>query len=311
MRLHRTGMEIDASHDGRHALSEHPLSRESVPYCVVLPDEQIALFTYTWVNRDSMAGAAFGLWGPGVGDQAMGARLADRPVSRTMGFDGWTIDGFSMRQDLQFRTAQVAWRSDEIFLEFEYEAFHPPYAYSSHAQGCPAYAASDRIEQSGRVRGRLRFRDKDISFDALGHRDHSWGTRDWGALQHYRWLQCQAPGDISVHFWEFYALGRRHVRGYVCKEDLMAEIVDLDFDWVGDEQFNQRSFSATVRDEAGRTTRLDAEVFGVFPLVPDPEFVLNEGAAAITIDGHAGSGWVEMGWPRAYLDHIRSVGLYA
>jgi hypothetical protein len=43
---------------------------------------------------------------------------------------------------------------------------------------------------------------------------------------------------------------------------------------------------------------------GTYPLRPDPAFTLNEGAARIVIDGVAGSGWMEMGWPQPYLDHI-------
>jgi hypothetical protein len=310
MRLHRAGMEIATIHDDRHVLGEHPLSRESVPYCIVLPDERIGLFTYTWVNREGEAGAALGIWGPGIGPKPIGGRLADRSVSATMGFDNWHIDGFSMRQDLKFRSAQIRWQTAEISLAFEFDGFHPPYAYGSHREGCPPYAASDRIEQSGRVKGTLDVGGRSIAFDGFGHRDHSWGTRDWTALHYYRWLQCQAPGDVSVHFWEFFALGRRQVRGYVCKDGLLAEITDLDFAWKGDAKFNQTEFKARITDEAGRTTRLEGNVFGVFPMMPTPDFVLNEGAATVSIDGIEGPCWLEMGWPSAYLEHVRSAGLY-
>src|SRR3546814_14279762 len=70
------------------------------------------------------------------------------------------------------------------------------------------------------------------------------------------------------------------------------------------------AFQADIVDEAGRHTRVDAKVFGVYPLVPDPDFVLNEGAAEIMIDGVPGSGWLEFGWPRPYLEHVRRVGIY-
>lgn len=300
----RPNMVIDAIHDGRHRLADRPLMRESIPYCVVIPEAQIALFTYTWVNRDSMAGAAFGLWGPGVGDTPIEAYLPDRPVPAEMNFDDWRIEGFSMRQDLRFETAQVAWETPEAAVDFRFEAFHPPYAYSSHAGGCPPYAADDRIEQSGRITGTLRIGDRTIPIRTNGHRDHSWGTRDWHALHYYRWLQSQAGTDISVHFWEFYALGERQVRGYVCKASLMAEITDLAVDWQGDARLNHRAFQCRITDEAGRNTVVEAEVFGIYPLRPDPAFTLNEGAARIVIDGVPGSGWMEMGWPQAYLDHI-------
>ncbi len=309
--LSRENLRVDDIHDGRHSLPDRPLMRESIPYCVVLPKEKIAFFTYTWVNKDSMAGAALGIWGPGIGrEEPLQLRLPDRAVPSDMNFDDWRIDGFSMRQDLRFGTAEIQWRSPEAEVEFRFEGFHPPYAYSSHKDGSPSYAADDRIEQSGRITGTLRIDGRTIPIDTTGHRDHSWGTRDWGALHYYRWLQAQVGESISVHFWEFYALGERQVRGYVFKDGLMAELTELDFQWQGDERLNQKSYQCTIRDEAGRMTRLDAEVFGVCPLVTDPNFVLNEGASVVTIDGQAGAGWVEMGWPISYLKHVADNGPY-
>ncbi|MFW2829646.1 DUF7064 domain-containing protein [Sphingomonas sp. ID0503] len=310
VKLFRPDMTIDPVHDGRHVLEDLPLKRESIPYCVVIPEEKIALFTYTWVNKDSVAGAAFGIWGPGIGPTPIAARLPDREVPRDMNFDDWRIEGFTMKQDLAFNTAEVRWESEAATVDFRFEAFHPPYAYSKHADGCPPYAADDRIEQSGKITGTLQIGDRRIDFATFGHRDHSWGTRDWDALHYYRWLQCQAPDDTSVHFWEFYALGQRQIRGYVCKSGLMAEITDLDVTWQGDEAFNHTAFQCRVKDEAGRETSVDAKVFGVYPLVAHSNFVLNEGAADIAIDGVPGSGWLEFGWPIDYLEHVRAVGSY-
>src|SRR3546814_17264211 len=89
-----------------------------------MPKEKIALFTYTWVNKDSVAGAAFGVWGPGVGGEAITGYLPDRPVPRDMNFDAWQIEGFSMRQDLAFETAEVRWEGPEASVDFRFEAFH-------------------------------------------------------------------------------------------------------------------------------------------------------------------------------------------
>jgi hypothetical protein len=309
-KLARPELAVDVVHDGRHVLDDRPLMRESIPYCVVLPEEKIALFTYTWVNRDSVAGAAFGIWGPGVGVTPIQARLPDRAVPADMNFDAWQIEGFSMRQDLRFQTADVRWESPEATVAFRFEAFHPPYAYSSHRDGCPPYAADDRIEQSGRITGELTIGDRRIAIDTSGHRDHSWGTRDWGALHYYRWIQAQVGDHISVHFWDFYALGRRQLRGYVYKDGIMAEITDLDTEWRGDSRLNQEWYRCAITDALGRHTALEADVFGVYPLVADVNFVLNEGASTMIIDGQAGSGWMEMGWPISYLDHIAQRGVY-
>ena len=78
--LANPNLSIDAIHDGRHDLGTKPLARESIPYIVVLPDEGIAFFTYTWVTKESVAGSAMAIFGPGVGPAPIQLRLADRPV---------------------------------------------------------------------------------------------------------------------------------------------------------------------------------------------------------------------------------------
>src|SRR6266404_6301456 len=109
IQLANPNLSIDAIHDGRHDLGAKPLARESIPYIVVLPDEGIAFFTYTWVTKDSVAGAAMAIFGPGVGSAPIQLRLADRPVPRDMNFDGWSIEGFKMEHDLKFDRARVRW----------------------------------------------------------------------------------------------------------------------------------------------------------------------------------------------------------
>lgn len=49
-------------------------------------------------------------------------------------------------------------------------------------------------EQSMRVSGTVAFDGDRAAFDGTGHRDHSWGLRDWSILQHLRWLSGQMDG---------------------------------------------------------------------------------------------------------------------
>jgi hypothetical protein len=310
--LSRPTLAVDPVNDGRHKLNrERPLDRESIPIIVNLPDEKIAFFTYTWVDRLGQAGAVLAIFGPGIGDAPIQIGLPDRPVPDDMDFSDWTIEGFNMKQDLKFGHAEVSWKSAGVSLDFTFDGFHPPYAYSANAEGCPAYCADDRIEQSGRVKGTLTLGDRTISFDTTtGHRDHSWGTRDWLAFQNYRWFQGQAGTDCSVHFWHLHVLGSTKLYGYVFKDGLMAEITGIDFTWQHDEAFNQKVLDATLTDEAGRSTTVHVDFFGTFPLVPHPELVLMEGGGSATIDGRKGAGWMEVAWPKAYLDHIRTVPQY-
>lgn len=303
-------MRIDPVHDGRHQLPDVAMARESIPYIVILPEERIALFTYTWVSKDSVAGAAIAIFGPGVGGPPIQQRLADRPVPRDMNFDDWRIDSFCMKQDLKFDRASIFWETPEATVDVSFEAFHPPYSYGTDPRGCPAYCATDRIEQAGRMQGTLRIGERVITIDATGHRDHSWGTRDWVPFQQYEWFVGQCGTDIAVHFWRFNALGKEHNRGFVYKDGVMSRVVSVTNDVDYDDQYWQTGYRATVVDAAGRSTQIESTVFGTYCLVPAPGISLNESGANTLIDGKAGVGWMECAWPTDYLEHIRANGPY-
>lgn len=303
-------MAIDAIHDGRHRLADQPLARESSAYIVVLPEHQIAFFTYTYVSAQGQAGAKIAIFGPGVQGGSLYQKMEDRAVPDTMNFDHWKIGGFNMEQDLAFNRARLQWQTDEVSLDYAFEATHPPYSYASDPRGCPSYCADDRVEQSARVKGQLKFQGRTIDLDCTGHRDHSWGTRDWMAMQHYEWFLAQVGEDISVHFWKLQALGESQTRGYVYKDGLMAWIDDVDLKVSFDANWFHWSYTATIRDSVGRTTEINGRVFGHVLLDSHPDMKLHEGPGACSVDGRNGVGWLECAWPTAYLNHIRTNGPY-
>ena len=306
IKLARQNLYIDPVNDNRHELPRVDTARESIPYTFHIPELGIAGLTYTWVNGNNEAGAAMALSGPGIGKEPVQDVLADRRLPDDMDYTNWEIDGFSMCQDLKFKTAQVRWESAAALLEFDFDAIHPPYAYSINAMGCPPYAAHDRIEQAGHCRGRIVLPGRDeITFNTMAHRDHSWGTRDWRFFQHYNWFHGQTPdGRIAIHYWRCLALGREILRGYLFMDDIMAEIVDVDSDMRYDDALYQQQLTSTIRDEIGRSVEIGAEFYAHYTLRPSPLWHLREGAASATIAGQKGMAWVECGWPPAYLENI-------
>lgn len=308
--LAREDLAIDVEHDDRHELRDVPFARESIPYIVHLPDEGIALFTYTWVNKDHEAGAAIAIFGPGVGDEPIQVGIPDQPIPPGMKFDNWQLHGLAIQQDNRFSHAQIQFENEDVRLEMEFAASHPPYAYGSNPKGCPPFMADNRIEQGGRMWGLLHIHGRDIPFDTTGHRDHSWGVRDWNSVLHYNWFQGQAGPDTCVHFWHMHALGWTRNWGYVFKDGLLAEVVDVDVETDFDENFLQKQSKAKLTDEAGRITEIESDFYAWYTLVPDPGVALNEGAARTTIDGKDGLGWMEVTWPMGYLEHIRANGPY-
>lgn len=303
-------LAIDPLHDGRHVLRDEATARESIPCLVNLPEQGIALFTYTWVNAASQAGAVLAVFGPGVGEQPIVQPIPDRPVPKEMGFDDWRIEGFSMQNDLKFDRSRIRWESPQVGLDYQFEAYHPPYSYARDPRGCMAYVADDRIEQSGTARGVLRLGDRRIEFDTTGHRDHSWGTRDWAVFQHYKWVHAQAGADVSVHFWEVQSLGRTELRGYVYKDGRQSLVTDVRASYTYEGALNPTAFEATIQDADGRTTTLKARVVSRFQLYPEPQSCLNESAGFGEIDGKPGVAWMEIFFPESYRQHIGRVGPY-
>ncbi|MGE4322145.1 MAG: hypothetical protein AB7E60_03870 [Sphingobium sp.] len=308
--LARPALAVAAEHDGRHVLRDVPNARESVLYALSLPDEGLSLFAYTWMHRDQTAGSAIAVFGPGVGDRALQKRMLHVDITADMNFGDWTVGGLHLQSDLAFQRARLSFSSEKVALDLAFEAYHPPYAYSTHPRGCPPFAADDRTEQSGRGQGVLRLPDREIRFDCAAHRDHSWGTRDWKAMQHHKWLHAQIADDVSVHFWELHAIGRTEIRGYVFKDNVMAEIagVDFSFDYVG--KMEPTAFEAVIVDELGRRTDLSAQVYAQLAITSDPTYTMNESTGRAKIDGRDAVVWLEMAWPTDYRDYIGTAGPY-
>lgn len=68
-------MAIDPVHDGRHRLAEQSLAREASAYIVVLPEHQLAFFTYTYVSAQGQAGAKIAIFAA-AGEQGNASLMA-------------------------------------------------------------------------------------------------------------------------------------------------------------------------------------------------------------------------------------------
>lgn len=297
---------LDPIHDGRHVLRDRPLERESIPYVIALPEHGLATFVYTWVTRDHAAGCAFLAYGPGIGEQPIMEMVDGIAMGPEKNFDDWQVGPLHLRQDLTLKTARLTARGKRVELDARFEAIHPPYAYGFHRDGCPDWAATNRLEQSGRIQGTLKIDGKVYPFDTTCARDHSWGTRNWEVPQHWKWLHAQSSDGTCVHFWNIEARGRNELRGYVFRNGLLAEVDSVDIDWTHDAQYRHQTIDATLRDSAGRSARVKGRYFTHFALPPIPTCTLIEGAMSCEIDGQPGVGWTEVMWPTAYLEFLRN-----
>jgi hypothetical protein len=295
---------MDLIHHSRHKLRHEPLQRESLAYMFQLPDDDVAGYLYSWVNGESVAGSALFLYGPAIGEEPIEVLVTGLEVPKDRGFDDFRVGGMHVRHQPDPEVAELTFTSDTVNVEYRFEATHPAYAYSCHPDGSPSFIADDRLEQSGRISGVIHLPDRDIEFDGMGHRDHSWGTRHWGIAQHWKWCETQAGPDLAVHFMELQVMGNRLVRGYVWRDGQMGEITDLDVTYEFDEGFWHTSVVAVARDELDRTTTMTGTVFARYKMEPHPMSANHEGSLRLEIERVPGIGHLEMQWQKPYLDYI-------
>lgn len=292
--------------DGRHVLGSDPLARESLVFTLQLPEEKIAGWVYPRVGNDGKAAGIFAAFGDGVPGGAIYEVFHDIAVPDSMNFTHWQVNGVDLTLTNPLRTAHVKYASKRLAYDFTFDAIHPAYSYDSHPDRCPQYFADNRFEQSGRIKGTITIDGRAIPFDALGQRDHSWGTRNWGVNYHYKWFHATTP-DSAVHFFKMEYLGRSLTRGYVFKDGHFSQLKEVDVvDFTLNEDMIHTDIEVVMHDLAGRTTKVSGRHFAHQPLpVTDHNVTLNEVAMTIEIDGKPGTGWCEFQWDDSYLAHMK------
>ena len=294
----------DPKDDLRHVLRNSTVAKESIPYMVVLPEEKLTAFVYTWVTPDSKAGAACCIFGPAIGAEPIIEMLDGIEVPRNLDFTDWKVGDIHLRQGKALESSDVAYTGKRVGLELHFEGIHPPYNYAGHRDGCPSVVADNRFEQSGTIKGSLTIDGRRIPFNTTGHRDHSWGTRDWSAIQHWKWVQGQAGPDFSIHFFDILVAGKNHIRGYIYKDGKMTEVTSVECEFEHEKALAPITMKAVVHDDAGRTVRITGKKVASYPFLIGPQTINIQSGMSYEFDGVPGVGWFELSWPKAYLEYM-------
>jgi hypothetical protein len=191
--------------------------------------------------------------------------------------------------------------ADGLELEVRFEGIHEPFSWHDNEGGCPDWVAHDRFEQSGVTRGRLKLGEREIEFTGAGHRDHSWGTRDWNYLQNWKWMNAATPdGAASLHCMLMSCKGEILVNGYLNTAGVVSPIVSGEAQVDLDDQMIHRAVSGVFHDELGREMRLEARYAAGWSM-PIQHLQLNEIGMTATLDGAPATAHVELGWPADYV----------
>ena len=282
---------------------EVPHGRESFAWAVPIPDEGLLAFLY--LARDAntgrytrMVAIADGLTGnPLYRDIA-----ADLELDSGTDFDDCQVAGLHLRQPEPLTTAELSYVGDGVRIDVTMRALHEPFSWHDNRDGCADWIATDRYEQSVSTRGAIAVAGRTVQFDGMGHRDHSWGPRDWRPMQHWKWMNAAtADGSTSLHAFVIFALGDRLVNGYVNRAGAVSPLTAIDVRTELDlSTMLHRRVHAVCTDHEGGQITLDAT--GVAGLaVPARHMRMNEVACVATLDDRPAIAHVEMGWPETYV----------
>ena len=287
-------------HAFKHKLA--PDGREALAHMLMFPEQGIAGFIYPSLHASGPGKARVKLFGPGLESLIEEEIEAECPAS--MDFDDWTLGPLHMAVREPHKRIDLTWKGERLQFEGRYEALHPPYAFSSHPEGVPAYYGDDRTEQHGRLSASICIDGRSFQHEGFLVYDHSWGPRVWGLNQHYKWVHL-VTANTSVHFFEMQSFGRVHIRGFLWKDGVMRHLADVSYDIVYDETMWQKQFDVRATDTDGRCVTVNCTTFAKTQLDWTPGVYLNEAAVTLAMDGQSGVGWVEFCWNRDYFDFAK------
>ncbi len=128
--------------------------------------------------------------------------------------------------------------------------------------------ASEHYEQVGAWTGEIRVDGEKIGIQGSGHRDHSWGERDWKAPERWTWLTAQFGEDLGFNLSRVLIKSVDLFNGYVCRSGrnipLRRAWLDTDFEEDG---ITQKAVRLLLQDKTGWEAEVEGVPRTVVPLV--------------------------------------------
>jgi hypothetical protein len=278
--------------------------RDSLFWELIMPEEKLGMQIYLYLTDRGRTGYNVAVWGPGAEPVAL--KLEQGTVGPDADFGAFEFRGLTFTQPALHRTCQVRYASDDVSIAFDFEALHDAFSYHANPDGLPPWFARNRLEQTGHVTGYLDVRGRHIAWDRTGHRDHSWGTRDWDVPQHWKWFIAYTESGRVVNGWIWIARGEWGFAGYVVRDGVTIPVSHIRHHAEYHDDMTQRRLEADIVDITGVTTHLVLDVYGVLKLpARDPMGpVIYEAACFAGIDGEPGAGQFETQWNGQYLQHL-------
>lgn len=288
----------------RHAPDETGRMRDSLFWQTIFAREELGFQAYLYLTAAGRAGFNVILWQEG---KPKGFDRVEGQVPPEMNFDDFRLEGLTLNNTGVGEPAHIAYEGERMQFDLQFTGSHAPFSYHDNPDGLPQWMASNRFEQGGWLKGWIRAGDIKLEVDQPAHRDHSWGNRNWGLPQHWKWFSAYTPdGKVNLNGWIWIARGEMGCAGFVRRDGNLTPIATIRQHADYDEDMSQRRLQATLIGVDGEETVLELQRFGLVRLPTGDKIgtIIQEAACTGTIDGAAAVGQFETQWHQSYLDHL-------
>jgi len=307
---HRLAPELAAvvslSDDLRHSPPEGGRMRDSLFWQVSLPDEGLCMQAYFYCTGSGKAGYNMCLWGTDLEKPVLHFHQGD--VGTETDFSDLTFNNLKIRLYPDDARSSLRYAHKNFELHLDFTGLHDGFSYHANNEGLPEWFAVNRIEQSGLLSGHIQIGERRVSLDGrIGHRDHSWGLRDWRMPVHWKWLSAYTPGaETALNLWIWQAKGEQGIAGYIAKDGVVHPVTSITEKTSYDEKMIHQKGVFDISYGEGQTTRLELTYFShiQFAATPQNPNVITEVGCAALIDGVAGAGQYETQWFAPYYEQL-------
>ncbi|MHA1301429.1 MAG: DUF7064 domain-containing protein [Candidatus Helarchaeota archaeon] len=200
---------------------------------------------------------------------------------------------------------RIKFEDRKFKLDVTFDARFPVFNYLSHEDPLAAFekygvelldvAAQQHYEQGMKVTGTLVMKKtgETRKIDCLGHRDHSWGTRDWVTIDRWNWVSAQFE-DKTINIARVEVLGKILQTGFISTENGNVHIKQVDVSTKTEEDGKTPvSSTFSMIDENGNKTTITTSVIKSIHLqLPSPrgQTEIFEQIVTFTCNGSEGDG---------------------
>lgn len=221
-----TGLpQINAVDDCLHAHTDDPSWQESSLF--VWHDLEQGIGGFWRMGQEPVVGALNSCFAMFTAD---GLRFRSNVTGEAMDLRdrGETHMAWGDRLRVDLDTLQITADFPDCSAALAFTDFHPRYDYAALTKAPPMPdGTAHHFEVAGRMTGTVRIGEREVTINALGYRDRSWGPRNWGSLRSTRWWPAVFGPDLSMHVLGVVTEKGHYLKfGYVMRDGTPLAITD-------------------------------------------------------------------------------------